>query len=123
MTGLRDLAREAMLACGARGFVRFAREGDALLVCDAASRCEDGGDALFAALSEAGFSCRMEGALLMITPGDALLARLCAGDMPLYTDWDDPLHPAQALALRLVREAAAPLTPAGRMLVLETARF
>ena len=77
MTGLRDLAREAMLACGARGFVRFAREGDALLVCDAASRCEDGGDALFAALSEAGFSCRMEGALLMITPGDALLARLC----------------------------------------------
>ena len=123
MTGLRDLAREAMLACGARGFVRFAREGDALLVCDAASRCKDGGDALFAALSEAGVSCRMEGALLMITPGDALLARLCAGDMPLYTDWDDPLHPAQALALRLVREAAAPLTPSGRMLVLATARL
>ena len=27
VTGLRDLAREAMLSCGARGFMRFAKSG------------------------------------------------------------------------------------------------
>lgn len=123
MTGLRDLAREAMLACGARGFVRFAREGDALLVCDAASRCEDGGEALICALSAAGFSCRRAGTLLQIVPRDALILQLCAGDALPFLDWNDPLHPAQALALRLMRETPAPLTPSGRALWMETARL
>lgn len=124
VTALRDLAREAMLHSGARGFMRFAREGDALLVTDAASRCADGGAALCDALWQAGFACCMQGGLLHIIPGDALLARLCArnaGDTRVA--WDSPLHPAQAFANRLLREADAPLTQQGRRFILETARL
>jgi hypothetical protein len=123
VTGLRDLARGAMLSCGARGFVRFTKSGEGLLVTDAASRCEDGGSALTAALDEAGFSCRSDGGLLLITPGDALLERLCAGEDAPCIDWDSPLHPAQALAARLMREQHTQLDDSGRALVLLTARL
>lgn len=124
VTALRDLAREAMLASGARGFMRFAAQGPALIATDAAARCEDGGAALCRALEAAGFVCRMQGALVHITPGDALLMRLCEGDGCICPiDWSSPLHPAQALAARLMREAELPLTQTGRALVLETARL
>ena len=120
---LREQARAAMLSCGARGFMRFAQEGEGLLVTDAASRCGDGGAALVAALEQAGFVCRGDGRLMRITPGDALLERLCAAGGEPAIDWDSPLHPAQALAARLMREAHAPLNSAGRALVLSTARL
>ena len=120
---LRERARAAMLSCGARGFMRFAQEGEGLLVTDAASRCGDGGAALAAALEQAGFVCRGDGRLTRITPGDALLERLCAAGGEPAIDWESPLHPAQALAARLMREAHAPLSDAGRALVLSTARL
>lgn len=123
VTGLRDLAREAMLSCGARGFMRFAKDGDALLVTDAACRCEDGGAALMQALCTQGFTCQSEDRLLLITPGNALLERLCAGEGEACISWDSPLHPAQALAVRLMREQHTPLDNSGRQLVLLTARL
>ena len=124
VTDLRNLARGALASCGARGFVRFAPEGGALLVTDAASRCADGGAALVRALAAAGFSCRTEGALLVLTPDDALLAALCAReDRTVPIDWNGPLHPAQALAARLLRADALPLTDGGRALVIEAARM
>lgn len=119
---LRGLAREAMLASGARGFMRFAREGNALLVTDAAVRCADGGAALRDALCRAGFVCRSEGALTYVTPCDGLLEQLCEGEGEAVIDWNSPLHPAQALAVRLMREAHAPLDDAGRQLVFCAAR-
>lgn len=120
---LRDLARDAILACGTRGFMRFSKEGEGLLVTDAADRCTDGGEALKAALSEAGFCCKRDGRLLRITPGDLLLERLCAGEGDVQVDWNSPLHPAQALAARLVREAYTPFDDSGKLLALETARL
>jgi len=120
---LRDLAREAMLACGARGFMRFALEGDGLLVTDAAARCEDGGAALCRALEDAGFDCQSDGRLLRITPGEYLLERLCTGEGAVQVDWSSPLHPAQALAARLVREAYTPFDDSGKQLALETVRL
>ena len=124
VTDMRNLAREALASCGARGFVRFAPEGGALLVTDAALRCADGGAALADALTAAGFVCRAEGALLALTPGDALLTRLCARpERTVQIDWDGPLHPAQALAAQLMRAPDAALTDAGRALIIETARL
>jgi len=120
---LRDLAREAMLACGARGFMRFVQSGEGLLVTDAATRCEDGGAALSRALEDAGFDCRSDGRLMRVTPGDVLLERLCAGEGDDGIDWNSPLHPAQAFAARLMREAHAPLEDTGRALVLSAARL
>lgn len=120
---LRALARDTMLACGARGFVRFAREGNALLVTDAASRCADGGAALVSALEGVGFTCNFAGALLEITPGDALLAQLCAREGGIRVDWENPLHPAQAFAGRLLRSEETPMTDAGRAYVLQMARL
>ena len=124
VTDLRNLARGALASCGARGFVRFAPEGGALLVTDAALRCEDGGEALVRALAAAGFACRREGALLALTPDDALLAPLCAREgRTVPIDWDGPLHPVQTLAARLLRADALPLTDGGRALVIEAARL
>ena len=123
VTGLRDLARETMIACGARGFMRFAREGDALLVTDAAARCQDGGEAMREALTLAGFRCRAEGALTLIASGDALLARLCESTGELAMDWESPLHPVQAFAARLMREEETALTDSGCSLVLMAARL
>lgn len=124
VTDLRNLARETLASCGARGFVRFAPEGGALLITDAAARCADGGVALGEALTAAGFVCRREGALLALTPDDALLAALCARERrTVPVDWDRPLHPAQALAAQLMRADALPLTDGGRALIVETARL
>lgn len=120
---LRDLARQAMLSCGARGFMRFAKEGEGLLVTDAAARCEDGGAALYDALEAHGFVCRNGGQLTHVTPDDALLERLCAWEGGTRIDWDSPLHPAQSLAARLMRDTCEPLEDSGRQLVLETARL
>ena len=76
-----------------------------------------------AALGESGFVCQSDGGLLLITPGDALLERLCAGEDAPCIDWDSPLHPAQALAARMMRERCTPLDHSGRRLVLLTARL
>ena len=124
VTDLRNLAREALAACWARGFVRIAPAGGALLVTDAASRCADGGTALRGALAAAGFACRGAGGLLALTPDDALLATLCARtERAVRIDWDGPLHPAQALAAQLLRADAMLLTDGGRALVVEMARL
>lgn len=126
VTALRDAAREAILAAGGRGFVRFGAEGNALLVSDAIRRCaeDEQAAAMVRALREAGFDCEVQNGLLMITPGDARLLALCmaqpgAPDM----DWNGSLWEAQALCARLTREAPLPLDGGGRRLVVETARL
>ena len=126
VTILRNLARDTVFASGARGFMRFAAEGDVLLLTDAALRCEDGGIALAKALETAGFVCEPAGALLGIIPGDALIARLCAREGGVAIDWESPLHPAQALAARLMRSDSVEIpdmTARGRAFVLRTARM
>lgn len=124
VTLLRDRARGVLDEQGARGFVRFAAEGP-LLVTDAATRCADGGLALVDGLTRAGFACCDAGGLLGLTPDGALLAHLCARQTrSVAIDWDGPLHPAQALAARLLRAPdASPMTDAGRALCVETARL
>ena len=124
VTLLRDRARGVLEEQGARGFVRFAAEGP-LLVTDAAQRCADGGRALADGLTRAGFVCRDADGLLGLTPDGALLTRICARQArTVAIDWDSSLHPAQALAARLLRAPEAPeMTAAGRALCVETARL
>jgi len=122
VTEMRNIARCVVMGCGARGFVRFDDRGDCLLVTDAALRCGDGGAALRAALHAAGFVCKSSGALLGINPGDALLERLCARERGITIDWESTLHPAQALAVRLMRSETEALTERGRAFVLRMAR-
>ena len=62
---LRDRAREAMLASGGRGFVRFLPPGGALLATDALCRAtQEQAEAIRAAQRAAGFVCEQSGALL-----------------------------------------------------------
>ena len=119
---LRDSAREAVLACGARGFVRFGAAGGALLMTDALRRCADGPERLTGALEARGFCCCAQDGLLMIVPSDALIAGACAADAPPVR-WDSPLHPAQALARRWLGAPPVLLTPAGWRLAVETLRL
>lgn len=120
VTQLRDAAREAIAQGGGRGFVRFATAGEALLVTDAPRH----GAFDETPLCRAGFLCRAQGPLLALTPGDALLRELCARpNAQVQIDWETPLHPAQALAARLLRHAGVPLTDEGRQLIVETARL
>lgn len=112
-----------MIQSGARGFMRFSEEGGGLLVCDAAARSADHGEALCAALQKAGFLCRLDGALLYLEPDDALLERLCALRVAPQIDWASELHPVQAFAARLLKEERTEMTPTGRAFVLDTARL
>ncbi len=119
---LRTLAREAMLASGGRGFVRFLPPGGALLATDALCRAErEQAEAIRKALRAAGFVCEDAGALLLLTPQDALLA--AAPDIQTDVDWAGEAYAAQALARRWQARPPLPLTPAGRQLVLETLRL
>lgn len=123
---LRTHAREAMLLAGGRGFMRFLPPGDALLATDALSRCAEQADAarLTDALSAAGFACTQRGALLGVTPSDALLLRAAqTAAQTLSVDWDGLLCPAQALSARWLRKEPQPLTPRGRALAMETLRL
>ena len=121
---LSERAREAMLAACGRGFVRFLPAGGALLATDAIRRCAD--DAARArltdALAQAGFACGMRGGLLEMTPTDDVLL-VPGGEERVAVDWESPLHPAQALAARFLKNPKQPLTPAGRQLILETLRL
>lgn len=121
---LRSRAREAMLAAGGRGFVRFLPAGGALLATDAIRRCKDEASraALTDALAQTGFVCVLRGGLLELTPTDDELAGLDGGER-LETDWESPLHPAQALALRFLKKPKQPLTQAGRQIVVEALRL
>ena len=121
---LRERAREAMLAAGGRGFVRFLPAGGALLATDAIRRCADEAarEALTDAFVQAGFACEARGGLLELTPEDDLLSALSAGE-GTAVDWESPLHPAQALANRFRAAARQPLTVAGRQLIVETLRL
>ena len=120
---LRDAARNALLAAGGRGFVRFCDQG-ALLVSDASRRCADDAakEQLISALAQAGFDCREQDGLLMINPQDALLEAICCeGDFAV--DWDGALCDVQALAARWLRREKQPMTPAGRQLMLDALRL
>ncbi|MGN0776628.1 MAG: hypothetical protein ACI4MM_08130 [Candidatus Ventricola sp.] len=121
---LRDRAREAVLAAGGRGFVRFLPAGGALLATDAIRRCaEDAArTALADALAQAGFVCEVRGGLLELTPADEVLFSPDCGE-GMAVDWESPLHPAQALAVRFLAKKRQPLTAAGRQLVMETLRL
>ncbi|MBE5798372.1 MAG: hypothetical protein E7321_00270 [Clostridiales bacterium] len=120
---LRDTARAAMLKAGGRGFVRFPERG-ALLVSDALRRCEDESAraALLDAMASAGFDCREEDGLLLLTPADDVLSGI-ACSCPCAVDWDSPRCSAQALAARWLGKARKPLTPAGRQLIIDALRL
>ena len=120
---LRDRAREAMLASGGRGFVRFLPPGGALLATDALCRAtQEQAEAIVRALRAAGFVCAQSGALLLLlTPQDALLA--AAPETKTVVDWAGEVYAAQALARRWQERPPLPLTPAGRQLILETLRL
>ena len=121
---LRERAREAMLASGGRGFMRFLPAGGALLATDAIRRCGDDAarERLTEALHAAGFVCEARGGLLELTPTDGVLSAFNGGGRPAI-DWENPLHPAQALAARFLNNPKQPLTPAGRQLIVETLRL
>ena len=124
VTALRSAARDALLSCGGRGFVRFLLQGDALLVTDALRRAGDGKAALIGAMERAGFSCREEDGLLYLTPSDALLAALCdAQPEGICVNWAHPLCEVMALCDWLMRQAPQPLDEGGRRLIIETARL
>ena len=121
---LRDAAREAMLAAGGRGFVRFLPPGGALLVTDAGRRCtnEDENTALVISLERAGFTCFECGGLLELTPQDNVLCGI-GYHKKVEIDWSSPLHPVQALGRRWHDWERIPLSDAGRQLVLEALRL
>ena len=121
---LRNAAREAMLAAGGRGFVRFLPLGGALLVTDANRRCADENEkaALIGALEHAGFDCCARGGLLELTPQDDVLCRI-GYDEEAEIDWSSPLHPVQALGRRWHNREKQPLSDAGRQLILEALRL
>lgn len=121
---LRTAAREAMLAAGGRGFMRFLPPGGALLATDAVRRCESEAQkqAMIAALTAAGFVCCERDGLLMMTPKDALLGSISCGEAH-EIDWDSPLHSVQALGLGWIRRQRKPLTQDGRQLILEALRL
>jgi len=120
---LRNAAREAMIAAGGRGFVRFMDSG-ALLVSDAIRRSEDDAakQRLIAAIHQAGFDCRELDGLLMINPTDALLDAIAyEGDFSVH--WSGALCAEQALALRWMKRERQPLTRAGRQLIIDGLRL
>lgn len=121
--GLRDRARDAVIAAGGRGFVRFAPPGGALLITDALRRCTDAAQVkkLIDALEEAGFACRQRDGLLWLTPQDDLLR--CEADEYPAADWQLPLYELAALAVRWASVQPQEFTPAGRRLMLETLRL
>lgn len=127
VTELRALARGAVFEAGVQGFVRFLPEGDAaLLVTDALRNCAgaEQTDRLIDALAAQGFACEARGSLLVLTPGDALLASLAQGAaLPDGWDWDGELAALPALADRWLRAPDAPMGEAGRRLAIETARL
>ena len=120
---LRNAAREAMLAAGGRGFVRFMDSG-ALLVSDAIRRCEDDAakQKLVDALYKAGFACGEQEGLLMINPQDELLEAITY-DGTFSVRWDSELYAVQALAVRWMKRERQQLTQAGRQLVIDTLRM
>jgi len=121
---LRAAAREAMLAAGGRGFMRFLPPGGALLATDANRRCADESERgqLAAAIERAGFVCTEQDGLLALTPADCVLSRI-AYDGGRTMDWDSPLCRTQALGLRWMQKERRVLTQAGRQLILETLRL
>ena len=119
---LRALARDALLSCGGRGFVRFMADGEALLCTDALRRCEEP-EALLRALKAAGFVCAAQDGLLTMSPGDALLEHLTGAADAVETEWEGTRCAAQALAARWLRFDRQPLTDAGRRVVMETLRL
>ena len=120
---LRDRARDAMLDCGGRGFMRFAPPGGALLITDALRRCTDDLQAkrLTGALKSAGFACSAEGGMLLLTPRDELLR--CGADALPQQDESLPLYEIRMLAVRWMKSRPQALTASGRQLVLETLRL
>lgn len=111
------------MACGGRGFMRFADSG-ALLVTDAPRRCagETEVHALISALEAKGFSVSLADGLLTLNPGDAMLLAIGEPDKQAIL-WDGPLFRAQALAARLLSAPQLPLTEAGRTLAIEALRL
>lgn len=120
---MRALARETVLSCGGRGFMRIADSG-ALLVCDAARRCAGDEEAghLMAALEEKGFTVSLADGLMMISPGDRMLLEAGQAEAPEIR-WDGPLYAAEALAARLLKAPEMPLTEDGRALAIECLRL
>lgn len=121
---LRNAAREAMLAAGGRGFMRFLPTGGALLATDAVRRCESDAQkrTMIDALDAAGFGCHEKDGLLAITPKDLLLEGVGCAALP-EIDWSSPLHHVQALGIGWARRQKKPLTQDGRQLILEALRL
>lgn len=120
-SALRAHARNVIFAAGGRGFVRFLPPGGELLVTDAVRRGD--ADTMGAALMRAGFSCVERGGLLEFSPSNAWIVDNLPEPGKRQIEWESSLYPAQALTDRFLRMACAPLTQAGRQLVLETLRL
>lgn len=124
--GLRSLMRDTLLAAGGRGFVRFARAGEGLLVTDALRRVADEAERrkITDALEAAGFVLLPEAdGLLSVLLGDALLAQLGGEAVCAAIDWTSPLHPMVSLGMRLAAREIMPLTEDGRRLVFLALRI
>lgn len=119
---LRNLARRTLVDAGGRGFMRFAEEGNALLVTDAGRRCDDP-VALARALECAGFACSNQDGLLYLTPQDMLLKAVIGAQETPAICWEEMIHPVQALAVRWLSAPETALTQAGRQLVMDTLRL
>lgn len=125
-SGLRGLMRDTLFSAGGRGFVRFARSGDGLLVTDALRRVADEAERrrIMGALEAVGFVLLPEtDGLLSVLPGDALLARLDGEAACSEIDWSSPLHPISSLGMRLAARENVPLTEDGRQLVFLALRI
>jgi len=122
---LRSIARETMITCGGRGFMRFLDDGDMLLVTDALRRCADKAErnCLVAALEGAGFACWEQDGLLLLAPSEAMLEGMTCPAETAATDWRGVRHGAHSLALRWLRKDARPLTQAGRQLIVDCLRL
>lgn len=122
---MRDLARAVMLRAGGRGFMRFAPAGAGLLATDAIRRCACSGqqEALIEALGACGFDCTVRNGMLLLTPGDRMLAKISEETGTIVIDWESPLHPAASLAARWSALPPLPLTAAGRQMVIDTLRL
>ena len=104
--------------------MRFLPAGGALLVSDAARRCDDA-QALLNVCRAAGFAAEERDGLLFLTPTDGALNALrdaCRQEVRIE-DWDEAEASAAAFATRLLQKEDASLTADGRRLVLETLRL
>ena len=74
-------------------------------------------------MEDGGFACAAQDGLLYLTPQDTLLEAFIGRQEPPVIDWEESVHPAQALACRWLSAPETAFTAAGRRLVMDTLRL